>query len=159
MVGVNCAACHVGRLRYHGKDLPLIEGAPNVFNIDAFYQELFQSAFETVKKQDKLETFLNDLGKLGAKSEISKILLTSFERIKKNSSQVGSALEKKENPLEILQQAGTVLPKVVELLRELGPDDNADPMSRFHEDSGLLLQPFRVLEDAREPAHRRRAGD
>ncbi len=28
MVGVNCAACHVGRLRYHCKDLPLIEGAP-----------------------------------------------------------------------------------------------------------------------------------
>jgi hypothetical protein len=42
MVGVNCAACHIGRLRCHNKDLPVIEGAPNVFNIDAFYQELFQ---------------------------------------------------------------------------------------------------------------------
>jgi Cytochrome C oxidase, cbb3-type, subunit III len=146
MVGVNCAACHVGRLRYHGKDLPLIEGAPNVFNIDAFYQELFQSAFETVKKQDKLETFLNDLGKLGAKSEISKILLASFERIKKNPSGVLSALEKIENPLEVLQQAVTVLPNVAELLRELKPDDAVDSMNRFYEDSGLLLSRLAFLK-------------
>lgn len=31
MVGVNCAACHVGRLRYRNKDLPLIEGRPEYF--------------------------------------------------------------------------------------------------------------------------------
>ena len=73
------------------KDLPIIEGAPNIFNIDSFYQELFQSAAETVLKRDKLETFLSDLGKLGAKSEISKILVDVFrpdqERIQ---SQVAS---------------------------------------------------------------------
>ncbi len=94
MVGVNCAACHVGRLRYNGNDLPIIEGAPNTFNIDAFYQELFQSAAETVLKRDKLETFLSDLGRLPAKSEISRILVSSFVQIKKNPSQASSTLEK-----------------------------------------------------------------
>ena len=89
MVGVNCAACHVGRLRYKNKDLPIIEGAPNTFNIDSFYQELFLSAEAVVRDSDKLETFLNDLGKLKAKSEISNRLLNAFERIKKNPSQVG----------------------------------------------------------------------
>ena len=76
MVGVNCAACHVGRLRYKGNDLPIMEGAPNTFNIDSFYQELFQSAAATVLKRDKLETFLSDLGRLPVQSEISKILVS-----------------------------------------------------------------------------------
>ena len=90
MVGVNCAACHVGRLRYNKKDLPIIEGAPNLFNIDSFYRELLLSAVDTVQKPDKLETFLNDLGKLEAKSELSQFLLTSFDQIKNNPSQAGS---------------------------------------------------------------------
>ena len=94
MVGVNCAACHVGRLRHNGNDLPIMEGAPNTFNIDAFYQELFQSAAETVLKRDKLETFLSELGRLPAKSEISRILVSSFVEIKKNSAQASSTVEK-----------------------------------------------------------------
>ena len=94
MVGVNCAACHVGRLRHNGNDLPIMEGAPNTFNIDAFYQELFQSAAETFLKRDKLETFLSDLGRLPAKSEISRILVSSFVEMKKNPSQASSTVEK-----------------------------------------------------------------
>ena len=43
MIGVNCPACHVSRLRYNGKNLPVIKGAPNLFNIDSFYQELLLS--------------------------------------------------------------------------------------------------------------------
>jgi mono/diheme cytochrome c family protein len=94
MVGVNCAACHVGRLRHNGNDLPIIEGAPNTFNIDSFYQELFQSAAETVRKADKLETFLSDLGRLPAKSQISRILVSSFVEIKKHPAQASSGVEK-----------------------------------------------------------------
>ena len=137
MVGVNCAACHVGRLRYKNKDLPIIEGAPNTFNIDSFYQELFKSAAETIKKRDKLETFLSELGKLEARSEISNILVTSFDRIKKNPSPLISTMEKaiikrigelfEGADLQALQQEGAVLPKVAELLRGLRSDDEADP--------------------------------
>src|SRR5262249_2067074 len=93
MVGVNCAACHVGRLRYKNIDLPIIDGAPNTFDIDAFYQDLFRSAAETVLKADKFSTFLSDLGKLETTSEISKILLAAFDRIRKNPSSVRSKLE------------------------------------------------------------------
>jgi mono/diheme cytochrome c family protein len=125
MVGVNCAACHVGGLRYHGKDLPVIEGAPNLFNIDAFYGELFQSARDTVEKRDKFESFVNDLGKLGAKSEVSKILVKSF--------------------YQALQQEGALRPKVDEFLRELKPDDKAGSTSQFRESYGLLLSRLEFL--------------
>ncbi len=148
MVGVNCAACHVGRLRYKNKDLPLIEGAPNLFNIDAFYQELFQSAAETVKDQGKLEAFLNELGKPGAKSDLSKILLTSFDRYKKNRSQVLSPSEKKENPLEVAPTSRPLCyPSSSSCFGELGNAmTTAKPMSRFHEDSGLLLHRYEFLK-------------
>jgi hypothetical protein len=120
MVGVNCAACHVGRLRYHNKDLPIIEGAPNLFNIDAFYQELFQSAAETILKRDKRETFLNDLGKVGAQSEVLKILVTSLDRFTKNPAQANGSLEK----------------AISDRFRELL--DGAAHSSRFIEAYGLL---------------------
>jgi hypothetical protein len=94
MVGVNCAACHVGQLRYKNRDLPIIEGAPNLFNLDLFYQELFQSAAATIGNPDKFQTFLKDLGTLGAKSEVSRALLKFFDGIRKNQSEVSSTAEK-----------------------------------------------------------------
>jgi hypothetical protein len=43
MVGVSCAACHVGRATAKGKSILLI-GAPNLFDLNAFYSELFERA-------------------------------------------------------------------------------------------------------------------
>jgi hypothetical protein len=79
MVGVNCAACHVGRLRYHNKDLPITEGAPNLFNIDSFYQELFQSAlaskkFTTDDEADPMRRFPAAYGLLSNRREFLKTL-------------------------------------------------------------------------------------
>ena len=91
MVGVNCAACHVGRLRYKDKDLAIIEGAPNLFNLDSFYQEVFVSVLETFRKTDKREAFLSELEKLGPRTEISRILVSSFPQLMKNPPQVGGA--------------------------------------------------------------------
>jgi hypothetical protein len=42
MIGVNCAACHVGELQYNGKKLR-VDGAPNMFDIVGFFNELFNS--------------------------------------------------------------------------------------------------------------------
>ncbi len=42
MVGLNCAACHVGAVTRGANSLPLL-GAPNLFDLNAFYQELFGS--------------------------------------------------------------------------------------------------------------------
>jgi hypothetical protein len=150
MVGVNCAACHVGRLRFKCKDLPIIEGAPNTFNIDSFYEELFKSAAETVLNRDKFERFLSDLGKLEARSGISTILVTTFDRIKKNPSDVRSTVDKaiihgvrellERADLSSLQKEGDVITKVVELLRKHRSKNEADPINRFIDAYGLFFK-------------------
>ncbi len=155
MVGVNCAACHVGRLRYNNKDLPIIEGAPNLFNIDSFYRELFQSAAATVLKRDKLETFLTDLGKLEGKSEISRILVTTFDRINRNPADVGSIAEKAIiNRIgevltgadhQALQKEGAVLHKVVELLKDLRSKHRGDRIGQFLDAYGLVFNRLEFL--------------
>jgi hypothetical protein len=155
MVGVNCAACHVGRLRYKNKDLPVIEGAPNLFNIDAFYQELFESAAEIVLKREKREAFLTDLGKLGVKSEISRTLVTTFERIRRDPSDVSTTEEKaiikrigdalEGADLRALQNEGAVLHKVAEVLRELRSKHKGDPIGRFLDAYGLLFSRLEFL--------------
>jgi hypothetical protein len=91
MVGVNCAACHVGRLRYKDKDLPIIDGAPNLFSLDSFYQEVFRSLLTTVREPDKRAAFLGELKKLGPRTQISRILVSSFAELMKNPPQVGGA--------------------------------------------------------------------
>ena len=50
-----------------------------------------------------------------------------------------------------------MLPKVVDLLRELGLYDEANPPSRLHEDSGLLLHRLEFLKTlgaCTQPANR-----
>ena len=149
MVGVNCAACHVGRLRYNNKDLPIIEGAPNTFNIDSFYQDLSESAAKTILNQDKFETFLSDLGKLGAKSEISNVLVANSDRIKKNPSHVRSIVDSaiihrvrellERADLNSLQQEGDVITKIVELLKKSKSKNEGDPINRFLYAYGLFF--------------------
>jgi hypothetical protein len=155
MVGVNCAACHVGRLRYNNTDLPIIEGAPNTFNIDSFYEELFHSAAETVRNRDKFEIFLSDLGQLGVCTEISKILVRTFERLNKDPSQPGLTVERtiirqvrqliESADLQALQKEGSVLHNVVGLLRERIAKNQGNPMSRFPEAYVLLFNRLEFL--------------
>jgi cytochrome c peroxidase len=155
MVGVNCAACHVGRLRYNNKDLPIIDGAPNTFNIDSFYQELFQSAVETVLKRDKFERFLGDLEKVSAKTEISHILVTTFHRIKNDPSSISSTLDKALfNIIRELhdgasynapRQDDAVLRGIVERLRQLGSHGQIASMNRFLDAHILLFDRLEFL--------------
>ncbi len=62
MVGINCAACHVGKMTYKGQER-LIVGAPNLFDLNGFYLELFASAKETASDPKGLAAFLARLGK------------------------------------------------------------------------------------------------
>lgn len=69
MVGINCAACHVGKITYQGQEM-LILGAPNLFDLNGFYLELFQSAADTVKDPRRLAGFLDRIGaEAGADAE------------------------------------------------------------------------------------------
>src|SRR5207249_1017719 len=56
MVGFNCAACHVGRLTRNGRSVR-IEGAPNLFDFNAFLLELFQATGDTFRDPTKLTAF------------------------------------------------------------------------------------------------------
>lgn len=59
-VGINCTACHVGELTYQGNSYR-IDGGPNLFNLDHFYRQLFDSLTVTVQDPDKMLAFLTDL--------------------------------------------------------------------------------------------------
>ena len=57
MIGVNCAACHVGQFSYGGQDFRA-DGAPNLFDIQMFYADLAISTKETIKDPDRLWAFI-----------------------------------------------------------------------------------------------------
>src|SRR5262245_38390077 len=60
MLGVNCAACHVGEIRFKGAVIR-VDGASSLFDIQGFYEEMFQSAAATLTHRDRLVSFLKTL--------------------------------------------------------------------------------------------------
>jgi hypothetical protein len=60
-VGVNCAACHVNELRYEDKRVALIDGAPNLFDLEMFYRDLAAATFNTVSDVAKAWSFASRL--------------------------------------------------------------------------------------------------
>jgi hypothetical protein len=60
MVGINCAACHVGQISYKGKALR-IDGAPNMFDGNAFFTELVQAGENILSSPEELIGFLHRL--------------------------------------------------------------------------------------------------
>src|SRR5262245_52556688 len=63
MVGINCAACHVGQLTYKGKAMR-IDGAPNLVDTREFFKSLVESALHTAEDPEKLVAFLGRLHNL-----------------------------------------------------------------------------------------------
>lgn len=57
MIGVNCAACHVGQFSYQGRNYR-VDGAPNLFNIEMFFTDLAESTKATINDPDKLWAFI-----------------------------------------------------------------------------------------------------
>ena len=57
MVGVNCAACHVGQLESGGKKFR-VDGGPNVFDIVGFLQEIGDTAKATYTNPERLMTYV-----------------------------------------------------------------------------------------------------
>src|SRR5579871_1283758 len=62
MVGVNCAACHVGEISRNGRSLRIL-GAPNLFDIEGFFTDLGVSAVATARSAPRLVRFLNRLAR------------------------------------------------------------------------------------------------
>ena len=62
MVGLTCAACHVGEMTYQGKRLR-IDGAPNLVDTREFFASLVESSFATLEDSDKLIAFIGRVKK------------------------------------------------------------------------------------------------
>jgi mono/diheme cytochrome c family protein len=74
MVGVNCAACHVGQVTYK-KNKPIrIDGGPALFDVEGFYQEAFTSVAATLRDPRELLAFLGRLNQNPRKSDFSDLL-------------------------------------------------------------------------------------
>ena len=70
MVGVNCAACHVGQVSYKGQAIRL-DGGPNLFDARKFFTELADSAQDTIEHPTKLLAFLGRLKAEGSEDDAS----------------------------------------------------------------------------------------
>jgi cytochrome c peroxidase len=57
MVGVNCAACHVGQIEAGGKKFR-IDGGPNLFNIVGFLEQIGKTAKATYTRPEHLKVYL-----------------------------------------------------------------------------------------------------
>jgi hypothetical protein len=74
MLGVNCAACHVAELRFKGATVR-VDGAPSLFDIQGFYEEMFQSAGATLTDPKRLVPFLRTLKADGPRDPATKLLV------------------------------------------------------------------------------------
>ena len=62
VVGVNCAACHVGELHHGGKAVR-VDGAPNMFNLQLFYSDAIDAVMAATSDRGKLWHALKRLGR------------------------------------------------------------------------------------------------
>ena len=74
MLGVNCAACHVAEIRYRGA-VVRVDGAPALFDISAFFAEMFQTAKETFTDPKRLAPFLRTLKANGPRDPVAEMLV------------------------------------------------------------------------------------
>jgi len=78
MIGVNCAACHVGQIENNGKALR-IDGGPNMFDIVGFLNEIKDSAVVTYTNPTKLWAYLKARAKGRSALPEAAVLNTSKE--------------------------------------------------------------------------------
>src|SRR6266850_1713764 len=99
MVGVNCAACHVGQIEYGGKNLR-IDGAPNMFDIVGFLSEIKDTAETTYKSPSKLWAYLRTKIKAGkARAEVATLdSAKEYDALKQGSSGTSAARKTRRRP-------------------------------------------------------------
>jgi mono/diheme cytochrome c family protein len=101
MIGVNCAACHVGQMTV--KDAVVrVDGGPNLLDIEGFYQEAFRSFAATLRDR--------------------KLLLAFLERIEKSSDKInalaGALREALKDPAVKVDLAEAIVARLLHLMGE-----------------------------------------
>jgi hypothetical protein len=103
VVGVNCASCHVTQMTYtpaakDGRTAPVtirIDGAPARFDVERFYEELFESVVATVTDNARFAGFLARLDQNKNKSKVSRLLILlqpQLKGISKDEDKIAKAL-------------------------------------------------------------------
>ncbi len=72
MVGINCAACHSGEVRFESHPYH-VDGAPNMANIRGFFKDMASSTIATLFDQKILKKFLDDLQVPNSEKQSKKI--------------------------------------------------------------------------------------
>jgi mono/diheme cytochrome c family protein len=79
VVGVNCASCHTAEMTYTPAGKPRVavrvDGGPGRFDVEGFYQDVFQSVGATVMKNEAFAAFLKRLDENKDKSKLSRLLV------------------------------------------------------------------------------------
>ena len=91
MVGLNCAACHVGQIAYGGKSLR-IDGAPNLFDANMFFTELVEAGQGIIASPKELLGFLERLHAQKQQSRGGRLVPRLFAHLAKGESDLKKAL-------------------------------------------------------------------
>ncbi len=165
MVGVSCAACHVGRIDYKGKS-KIVIGAPNLFDLNAFYAELFQTAAKEpaaiIKFLEKTGgkigsraksgggSVLKGLGKLyGEKAaELGDAEKAFAKKLESLVSHVESDLQKPQNFTHFTEEAKAALLKKIEDVHGVEIDSLVDDLKSGKFATGALKEVADVKDAA-----------
>ncbi len=115
MVGVNCAACHVGQITYNGRAMR-IDGATNMFDARAFFTELTDSTIATLADPVQFVAFMSRLHENREKQEGA-----SSSRVKKEVRSLIQHLATEESEV-----SGPLFVKIKEMMSH---DQQKDPLS------------------------------
>src|SRR5262249_52869830 len=91
MVGINCAACHVGQISFNGKSLR-IDGAPNLFDGNRFFTELVEAGERILSSPRELIGFLRRLHAQPARRSEGSVLSRLLAHLAEEESELQSAL-------------------------------------------------------------------
>lgn len=165
-LGINCAACHTGELRYRGRTLR-IDGAPNLFALEQFFTDMRAALDDTLTNRTKAFLFARRLIQANHNSEstgefleVSPAVLARLNAVKHEDgldddeqetvSFVGEAMvkvaDKDRHDLEnhpVLKTAGAKDVTKGNWLREL-----LTTLRRFEDALKRRLETFRILAAA-----------
>lgn len=124
MLGVNCAACHVAELRHRGRAVR-VDGAPGLFDIAGFYEDLFGSVLATLTDGGRLTVFLTRLKDQGPRDGPTRLLVGPLPAVgrKGDGPNAGAALLRRLRTQLAGGVSGAELQAVDELLT--APDPKA----------------------------------
>jgi hypothetical protein len=91
MVGINCAACHVGQIAFKRKSLR-IDGAPNLFDGNMFFTELVEAGEGILSSPLELIGFLHRLHAQSTRSSKGSVVSRLLAHLAEEESELQAAL-------------------------------------------------------------------